>query len=169
MVRRSLFPVTGGDLHTRAANRETMPRDPFSALQTEMMRFFDDLRRGVEAPAGMGVAPGIAAPQIDVQEDSDNLYVQAELPGLKENDVELTFNDGVLRIAGEKHSEQEQGDRQVHLTERAYGRFERQIPLNRAIDEEQIQAEFRNGVLTVTLPKAEEAQQGRRIEVQRAA
>ncbi len=170
MVRRSLFPATDVGPQGRATNRDVMARDPFSALQTEMMRLFDDLRRGgLEAPASAAMGAGIAAPQVDVQEDDSNLYVSAELPGMTEDDVEVTYNDGVLRIAGEKRAEHEDQGRQVHVTERAYGRFERQIPLNRAINDEQINAEFRNGVLTVTLPKAQEAEQARRIEVQRAA
>ena len=170
VVRRSLFPVANSDLHNRAANRDLAARDPFTALQSEMMRFFDDLRRGVEDPSTQ-LGPGVMAPRVDVQEDNANLYVVAELPGMSENDVELTYNDGVLRIAGEKRAEHEDSDedRQIHVTERSYGRFERQIPLNRAINEEQINASFKDGVLTVTLPKAEEDQQGRRIEVQRAA
>ncbi|MBK5942963.1 MAG: Hsp20/alpha crystallin family protein [Halorhodospira halophila] len=171
VARRNLFPVANSDLHNRAANRDLAARDPFTALQSEMMRFFDDLRRGVEDPLAQ-IGPDMTAPRIDVQEDSSNLYVVAELPGMTENDVELTYNDGVLRIAGEKrveHTDSGESDRQVHVTERSYGRFERQIPLSRAINEEQINASFRDGVLTITLPKAEEGQQGRRIEVQRAA
>ncbi len=169
-VRRNLFPMANSDLHNRAANRNLAERDPFTALQSEMMRFFDDLRRGVNDPAPQ-LGLGAVAPRLDIQEDDQNLYVVAELPGMTENDVELTYNEGVLRIAGEKRAEHgdSDDDRQVHVTERSYGRFERQIPLNRSINEDQINAAFKDGVLTVTLPKAEEEQQGRRIEVQRAA
>ncbi|MCG5548202.1 Hsp20/alpha crystallin family protein [Halorhodospira halochloris] len=170
MVRRNLSPVTRADLHNRAANRDMTARDPFTALQSEMMRFFDDLRRGAGDPSAE-IGPRVMAPSVEVQEDDNNLYVVAELPGMTENDVELTFSDGILRIAGEKRAEHEDKDegRQVHITERSYGRFERQIPLNRAIDEDNVNASFKDGVLTVTMPKAEEEQQARRIEVQRAA
>lgn len=169
MVRRNLFPVAGTDLGNRTG-RNVAARDPFTALQTEMNRLFDDLWQGLGAGApAAGAGGALAAPQIDLQEDDENLYVVAELPGMSEDDVELTYNDGVLRIAGEKKAEHEDQDRQVHVTERAYGRFERQIPLHRAVNEEQISAAFKDGVLTVTLPKSEAEGQARRIEVQRAA
>lgn len=172
MMRRDLFPVTGTGMQDRAANRDVMARDPFTALQSEMMRFFDDLRRGVgDAPLDHLAESGLSAPQIDVQEDNNAVYIAAELPGMAENDIEVTYHDGVLRLAGEKSQEREDRDeqRQVHLTERSYGRFERRIPLNRSIDEENITARFENGVLKIRLPKSETGQQGRRIEVQRAA
>lgn len=173
MMRRDLFPTANRDLRNQAANREFAPRDPFTALQSEMMRFFDDLRRGAgdASLAELGGVGSRDAPQLDIQEDANNVHVTAELPGMSEDDVELTYHDGVLRIAGEKRQEQEDQDdqRQVHVTERSYGRFEREIPLNRAIDEENIAAQFKDGVLRIALPKREEGQQGRRIEVQREA
>jgi len=170
-MRRTLFPVANTGLQTRDLNRDAVRRDPFAALQTEMNRLFDDVWSGFSPTGGpvANVEQAISAPRVDVHEDDGHLYVTADLPGLSENDVEVTYNDGVLRIAGEKTHEAENDARQAHVTERAYGRFERQIPLGREVNEDQIDASFKDGVLTITLPKAEQAEKTRKISVKRAA
>lgn len=166
-MRRTLFPVTNNDLATRTG-RDVAFRDPFAALQTEMNRLFDDVWSGFNAPAA-NVEGAIAGPRIDVKDDDKNWYVTAELPGMSEDDVEVTYDDGVLRIAGEKKQEHEDNSRNVHVTERAYGRFERQLPLGHGIKEDQIDASFKDGVLTITAPKAAEKEQTKKINVKRAA
>ena len=86
------------------------------------------------------------------------------MPGLEEKDIEILLNDGVLTLKGEKRSETEDKDRQ--FSERFYGRFERRIPVGYEVKENEIDARFRNGVLTVTLPKSEKAQsQVKRIAI----
>jgi HSP20 family protein len=166
-MRRTLFPIANTDLQNRGLSNDAVRRDPFAALQTEMNRLFDDVWSGFGTPAA-NVQQAIAAPRLDVHEDDANLYVTAELPGLSENDIELSYDDGVLRLAGEKKVED--GDnRRAHVTERAYGRFERQIPLGRQVDEDKIDAAFKDGVLTITLPKAAEKEQTKKISVKRAA
>jgi HSP20 family protein len=133
-----------------------------------MNRLFDDVWCGFGAPAA-NVQQAIAAPRVDLHEDDANLYVTAELPGLSENDIELSYDDGVLRLAGEKTVEDSDDRRRAHVTERAYGRFERQIPLGRQVNEDQIDASFKDGVLTITLPKVAEKEQTKKISVKRAA
>jgi HSP20 family protein len=141
---------------------------PFFALHREMNRLFDDLWRDV---GGVGIGRpdygfGSAAswPNVDVAETDKEIKVQAELPGLEEKDVELLLNDGVLTIRGEKKSEIEDKERQ--LSERFYGRFERQIPLDAEVQQDKVVASFAKGVLTVTLPKAPTAQtQAKRIPI----
>ena len=106
-----------------------------------------------------------AAPAVDVREDADAIEVHAELPGIRPEDVQVNFENGVLTIAGEKKqevSEKNEGD--WHLVERQYGRFERRFTLPRTVDAQRIDARFRDGVLRVRLPKAEEAKP-RRIEI----
>lgn len=88
----------------------------------------------------------------------------AEVPGLEENDVEVLLEDGVLTLRGEKKSETEDKDRQ--FSERYYGRFEGRLALGREVDEDKVAATFKNGVLTVTLPKTEKSQaNAKRIEI----
>ncbi|WP_200342803.1 Hsp20/alpha crystallin family protein [Rhodovibrio sodomensis] len=166
-MRRTLFPVTNTDL-TNQTGRNVPFRDPFAALQTEMNRLFDDVWNGFGPPASNAEGV-IAAPRVDLKEDDSNWYITAELPGMSEDDVEVTYDDGVLRIAGEKKQEHEDQGRNVHVTERAYGRFERQLPLGHGVKEEQIDASFKDGVLTITAPKAAEKEQTKRISVKRAA
>ena len=165
-MRRTLFPVTNTGLQTRDLGRDVMRRDPFTALQSEMNRLFDDVWSGF-TPAN--VEQAIATPRVDVHEDDGNLHVTAELPGLSEDDVEVTYDDGVLRLAGEKKVEPDDEQRQAHVIERAYGRFERRIPLGRDVQEDQIDASFKDGVLTITLPKAQQAEKTKKINVKRAA
>ncbi|TIV07939.1 MAG: Hsp20/alpha crystallin family protein, partial [Mesorhizobium sp.] len=90
--------------------------------------------------------------------------VTAEVPGLEQKDIEVLFDDGVLTLRGEKRSETDDKDRQ--FSERYYGRFERRIPVGYEVKEDEVEARFRNGVLTVTLPKSEKAQsQVKRIDI----
>jgi HSP20 family protein len=106
------------------------------------------------------------APETDVIETQDEIRVQTEMPGLSRDDIELDLENNVLTIRGEKHEERTEDEREgrYHLAERRYGVFTRSFVLPRDVDAERIQADFENGVLTVTIPKSEQAKR-RRIEV----
>ena len=97
-----------------------------------------------------------AWPKLEVAETEKQITVSAEIPGMEEKDVELLLNDGNLILRGEMKSETEDKERQ--FSERFYGRFERQIPVGMDIDENKIEASFKNGILKVVLPKTERAQ-----------
>src|SRR6202048_4442021 len=139
---------------------------PFLALHREMNRMFDDVFRGFDlAPFGFARAfDGIGWPQIDIDETNKEIRVTVELPGLDEKDVRVEIANGVLSISGEKKSESEDKDRR--FSERYYGRFERRIPLE-DVDEDKVTASFKNGVLTVTVPQAAEANEGGRLAINR--
>jgi len=96
-------------------------------------------------------------PAVNISEDQDSYFIQAELPGVNREDIRVTYNNGVLTLQGERRQENEQNDRQYHRVERVYGMFERSFRLPTTIRADQIQAEFRDGLLTLTVPKAEEA------------
>ncbi|WP_249138319.1 Hsp20/alpha crystallin family protein [Phenylobacterium montanum] len=129
-----------------------------------MNRLFDDVFRGFETSA---LWSGRAWPQIEVEDAADEYRVTAELPGLEEKDVEVLVQDDVLILRGEKLSKTE--DRNRAFSERVYGRFERRIALDGA-SQANVRAEFRNGVLTVTVPKAALSQQRvKRIPINAAA
>jgi HSP20 family protein len=135
-------------------------RDPFVALQDEMNRLFNDAFRGV------GGTPGIAGnwPSVDVSDKDDKIEVVAELPGMKEDDVEVMLDENVLTLRGERRDEREDEDNR--FSERFYGRFERRIPLPHDIDEDNVKADFDKGELTISLPKTEKAKSGgKRIEI----
>jgi HSP20 family protein len=131
---------------------------PFLALHREMNRLFDDAFRSFDAPTLFGRMP--TWPSLEVSETDKEVRVAAELPGLEENDVEVLLEDGGLTIRGEKKAESE--DKERHFSERFYGRFERRIPLGFEAEEEKVSAAFKNGVLTVTVPKTAEAQKSMR-------
>ena len=150
---RSLAPWNRNTPATTPTRSEAAT--PFLALHQQMNRLFDDVFRGFDLPA---VGPSLGAggwPQIEVSEKGDQLKITAELPGVEEKDVDVSIDEGVLCIRGEKRAEIEDRDR--HFTERSYGMFERRIPLGRDIDEAKVSATFKNGVLSVTAPKSPDA------------
>jgi len=138
-----------------------------------MDRVFGDFLSPLLGPAesrrfGVPAAGGIW-PSLDVH-DTDNAYVvTAELPGLEQKDVELSLRDNVLAISGEKREERRDENAGRTYTERSYGRFQRSIPFDTEIDADKVEASFKNGILTVTLPKSQRAaEKSRRIEVKSA-
>jgi len=142
-------------------------RNPFVSLHREVNRLFDDVFRAFDSrlPAfGPFSASGAVWPNVEISETDTEIRVTAEIPGIEEKDIEVLLDDDVLTLRGEKRSETE--DRQRQFSERFYGRFERRIPLGVEIEEDKADARFRNGVLTVTLPKTErERTQVKRIEI----
>ena len=134
-------------------------RDPFLSLHREVNRLFDDAFRGFGSSLrnfSGASAFGGGWPSVEISDDDKQMKVTAELPGLEEKDVEVLLDDGVLTLKGEKRSETEDKDKQ--FSERYYGRFERRIPLGYDIEQDKVDARFKNGVLTVTLPKSAKAQ-----------
>ncbi|HVW93069.1 MAG TPA: Hsp20/alpha crystallin family protein [Devosia sp.] len=166
MSVRDLMPWSRGNGAAAPSTYRDYEQSPFLALHREMNRLFDDMWRDFNAPLSTGRSPMLSQgwPHVEISETDNEIRVSAELPGMEEKDVELLFNDGVLTIKGEKQAETEDKDRQ--FSERYYGRFERRIPLGTEVDEDKVSATFRNGVLTVSLPKTAKAQAGaRRIAI----
>lgn len=165
MNMRDLIPWGRGSSQPDIFREE--PGNPFLTLHREMNRLFDETFRGLEMPSLFGArAPmGMGGwPKLEGTENDKEICVIAELPGLDEKDVDVSLSDGTLCIRGERKSEVEDKDRQ--FSERYYGRFERRIPVGMEIDEDKIEASFKNGVLKVTLPKTERAQtKAKRIEI----
>ena len=135
---------------------------PVVGLHREVNRLFDDVLRGFGSPQLWGGRS--EWPTMDVEETNKEYRVTAELPGMEERDVEVLLQDGVLTLRGEKKVESESRNRA--LNERFYGRFERQLSFDRAVDENGVNAIFRNGVLTVTVPKtAQVVERTKRIPI----
>jgi HSP20 family protein len=136
---------------------------PFADMQTEMNR----LRREMEQMFGRVAGNGITAPShppLNIWDDGDSLFVEAELPGMDLSDLEIYVNGGdQLSIKGERKPPQV-GQGSWHRRERGYGAFTRLVDLPFHVDADGVQADFKHGVLTVTLPKSEAAKP-RRIEV----
>ena len=96
-------------------------------------------------------------PAVDVYEDKENFVVQAELPGLKREDIEVSLHDGTLTVSGERKAEKRSEETEVYRAERCVGRFQRALVLPTTVATDKVKAGYNDGVLTVTLPKTEEA------------
>ena len=133
-----------------------------SSLRHEIDRLFEaplsELARASQVLSG-------ADPSVDIYEDKDSFVVKAELPGMKKEDIDVSLHDGTLSISGERKSEEKLENAEVYRSERFFGRFQRTVTLPATVDAGSIKAEYKDGVLTVTLPKAEEAKP-KQIDVQ---
>lgn len=125
----------------------------FETLHDEINRVFGAHRSLQSAP-----------PAVDFYEDRDQLVLKAELPGVNRENLDLSLHDGVLTLAGERREEKTFENAEVHRSERFLGKFQRSFTLPVAVDAAKVQASFKDGILTVTLPKAETAKP-KQIEV----
>jgi HSP20 family protein len=152
--------------------------DPFSEMMTlrdAVNQLFED---SFVNPARFGPSTSLAMP-INVSENADGYLVEAVVPGLKPEDLDITLEDNVLTIRGETRQEQQTGDQQsnYHIMERRYGRFSRSISLPAAVKADEVKATLEHGILRLEIPKAEEvrprritvsasgSQQGRTLDV----
>ena len=125
-----------------------------SSLRDELDRLFEspwtELARTSQLLSGW-------TPALDVHEDKDNFVVQAELPGMKREEIDVTLHDGVLSISGERKAEKKYEEAEVYRTERFFGKFQRTVTLPAPVAADKVKAQYKDGVLTVTLPKTEAA------------
>jgi len=132
-----------------------------TGLRDEVDQLFDFAFGRFLAPNGVGGADtqsfDFRGPAVDLYEDKDGVTVQAELPGLKKEDIHVNLADGYLTISGERKQEKKQEGAESHRAERYHGRFQRVISLPAEVDAEKIKASYTDGILTVTLPKTEKA------------
>jgi HSP20 family protein len=163
MNLRSLIPMR---------ERSNLPRSDgnvFGSLQREVDRLFDEFARGF-GPLSTLSRPNLM-PSIDVAETDKEIEITAELPGLERKDVEISLEDDVLTIRGEKKiekNEKDDKDKNYHLTERSYGVFYRMLQLPPGIDPSTVQATMSNGVLKIKIPKPAHSE-AKKIEVKDAA
>lgn len=120
-------------------------------LREAMDRLFDD---AFTRP--LSIRDGWSMPAIDMYQTDDEIVVKAVLPGIKTDEVQINVTGDMLTLRGETKQEEEKKDKAWHIREQRYGRFERSIPLPTQVIADQAKAEFENGILTITLPKAEE-------------
>jgi HSP20 family protein len=132
-----------------------------TSLRDEIDRLFEaplaELARGSQLLSGW-------TPALDIFEDKDNVIVKAELPGMKREEIEVSLHDGSLSISGERKSESKHEDAEVYRSERFVGRFQRTVSLPTPVAADKVKAQYKDGILTVTLPKTEEAKP-KQIEV----
>jgi HSP20 family protein len=144
---------------------------PFDSLQQDMNRLFNDFFRGFDvAPFGASADRfGVFSPSVDIREDDKEINVKAELPGLDEKDVEVLLTDNSLTIKGEKKEDKEDKGKNYYRMERSYGSFRRVIALPQGLDPDKAKADFKNGVLSISLPKTEDASKNaRKISIKKS-
>ena len=154
----------------KAIKRGTEAWLPFESLRAEIDRLFDDFPPNFwSRPLGVGLsrrAPLLSnwavAPAVDLIEKENNYEMTAELPGMEEKDVEVSVSNGTLTIRGEKQEAKEEKEKEYVLSERRFGSFRRTFKIPEDVKTDDIAATFSKGVLTLTLPKAEEARQDER-------
>lgn len=133
------------------------PGRELSGLQTDVNRLFDSFfGAGAEGADAGGHRRWV--PAMDLIEEDDALLLEADLPGLTEDDINVEVQDNVLTVSGERRSEQEKRGDGYHRTERAFGHFSRTVTLPEAIEEDRVTANFNDGVLEVRVPKPEQRQ-----------
>lgn len=130
----------------------------WSLFDDNLDNLFEGFFRPIRRETGAAVADGNLLPLTDISENEHAFTVRAELPGIKKEDINITVQDGILTISGESKSETEkkEGDRIIRQ-ERRYGKFLRNMQLNQQVDESQVEASYRDGVLELVLPKRAEA------------
>jgi HSP20 family protein len=147
-----------------------MGLNPFFALNRDINRLFDDMLQPSSglpaASAEPTVATALITPQINVSETDKEIRVTAELPGVPLDDLEVDVMDDMLVIRGEKRLERNEERENYHFVERAFGTFQRTVQLPFAVNPDEVQASFENGVLTITIPKSGQQQRSHRIDVQ---
>jgi HSP20 family protein len=140
----------------------TWPSDLWN-IQREINRMFDNFfRDGMQDDGSFGLS--YWTPAVDIAEHDNEFVVKVELPGVSKDDVKITLESNILTIRGEKKQEKETKEENYHRLERSYGSFQRSFTLPSTVRSEKIDAVYKDGVLTITLPKAEEAKP-KQIEV----
>ena len=127
--------------------------DPFTALREEM----NDLRARFMGDEDEGWFAGTLAPSLDVSETDTAVEVRMDLPGVTAKDIDVQVSGNVLTVRGQRQEEKEEKGRTFHRVERSYGSYSRSVTLPCPVAESEVAAEYRDGVLTITLPKTEES------------
>lgn len=158
MATRSLTP------YRARAVEPFRSQSPFLSFYRQANRLFEDVFR--EFDDGREILGGILSPSIDVVQDEKEVRITAELPGVKDDDIDVSVDNDLLTIRAEKRVEREEDKDRRHVSERAYGTFQRSLRLPQAVDPDQVRAHFDHGVLTVCLPRIGEGDGRHRIAIE---
>jgi HSP20 family protein len=135
------------------------PVQELLSVERDFSRLFNEFESRFGFPARHKVDEDLAnavwTPMADIYEDGNGYQLKLDLPGMKKEDVKISFQDGLLKVSGERAQEKEEENGKYHRVERVYGKFFRSFNLPKEIEVDNINAEFQNGQLTITIPKAE--------------
>ena len=132
------------------------PTRDIASIREEMNRLFDNFFSSVPE-RGRSLLEGEWAPSLDVAETDEEVIVTAELPGIKQEEVDITIADNVLTLKGEKKEEKEEKKKNYHRIERTYGSFQRSVSLPTGVQADKAKATYKDGILNITVPKVEES------------
>lgn len=152
MAIRNLVPFGKKNLPVRREDE-----NPFALLRREMDSLFDNFFRGFDLEPFFEKRMGVFSPRIDVSENDKEIKISAELPGMDEKDIDVSLQNDMLTLKGEKKEEKEDKGKDYYRMERSFGSFSRTIPLPVEVETDKIEAKFKKGVLTITLPKTAKA------------
>jgi HSP20 family protein len=130
--------------------------DEIEELQQEMNRLFD---MTIHSPMKKGDGGSHWSPTMDMIDEKDKIMVSMDMPGMKKDDIEISLQNDMLMVKGEKKEEREINEKDMVRSERFYGTFQRAIPLSASVDESKVEANYKDGVLEIIMPKKEEAKQ----------
>ena len=157
MQIKDLIPW-GRDKENSPASETGQSSNPLMSLQRDINQVFENFWHKVDnGRNGDDTLVGMFGPSTDVTETDKSVSVSVELPGMSEKDIDISVSDNAITIRGEKRIEHEEERKGVYMSERHYGSFYRTVPLPAGVDPDKAEATFKNGVLTVTLPKTDEA------------
>ncbi|MFW8637412.1 Hsp20/alpha crystallin family protein [Cribrihabitans pelagius] len=149
----------GRDKDKTPEHEGSTSNNPLATLQRDINSVFENFWQRVETGWNGRMNPiGTFGPSTDVAETDDSVEIAIELPGMAEDDIEVSVSGEAMTIRGEKKAAREEKRKGVYMAERSYGAFYRTIPLPPGVDADKAEAQFKRGVLTVTLPKSDEAQ-----------
>ncbi len=152
--------------HNDVAVRREREDNPFSLLHRQVNELFDNFFDDFSGSQFLAAKSEIC-PSFDVTETDDGIEINAELPGMDEKDIDVSLDNNVLTVKGEKKQEHEEKKKDHHVSERSYGMFQRSFSLPSGLEHDRIKANFKNGVLKITMPKSKEAKENRKkIEIQ---
>jgi HSP20 family protein len=151
MAIRNLVPFGKKDVPVKREDEH-----PFSLLRREMDSLFDNFFRGFDLEP-FESRMGAFSPKVDVTENDKEIKISAELPGMEEKDIDVSLQKDMLTIKGEKKEEKEDKGKDYYRMERSYGSFSRTIPLPVEVETDKVEAKFKKGVLSITLPKTAKA------------
>jgi len=141
--------------------RKEAEDNPIVSFQRAINTLFDDFFRGIDfGPMETGMSKFY--PRIDMAEDDKNITITAELPGLDEKDIEINLSKDILTIKGEKKEEKEEKGKERYYMERSFGSFQRMISIPAEVDTNKVDATFKKGVLSITLPKLAKAKEAQK-------
>jgi HSP20 family protein len=158
----SILKRNEGGTHMNAIRYN--PFQQMQSLQDEINRLFSANSRPSWGDHDQGLSRGVWNPHVDIYENKDQISLEVEIPGMSKDDIHLTFENNVLTLSGERRFENDREEKNYHRVERSYGSFTRSFTLPNTVSGDGITAEYRDGVLYLSLPKKEEVK-ARRIEI----